>query len=592
MKNIIIGTAGHIDHGKTTLIKNLTGKDTDTLPEEKKRGITIDIGFSYLEISENKKIGIIDVPGHEKFIKNMIAGISGINYIILTVACDDGVMPQTEEHFNIAELLGIKYGVIVLTKCDLVNEEQKNLVKKEIKNLVKNSFLENAEILETSAKDKNSYEKLKNFLIKDIEKCEKEDKKSKEKDFRMYVDRAFSVKGFGTVITGTVLQGEISVGNSLYTYPLNSKVRIKSIENHGIRLEKIEEGNRCALNISDIEKENIKRGSIVSSAPDFKSSDIIDVMFEPLSNVSIKNNQKIKVYFGTREILGKIKIFTENSQFIKIDDKKIKHPAQIYLEEKAALIYKEKGIIRDSVSGKILGGVKVLNLSSEKIKQSNILYAEKLINIYKEDETFENKKDSAYLKNILENFHKFSHLERGILRAELKNKYFKDFSHKDFKKFIDENIIKNEIKSEKIYEREYLSLKDYKIKLTKDEKELKEKIFKIYKESRFIPKKQSIIEGDFLNAENFRNIHNYLYEEGMIIFLENDFYILKGFLKEAEKLIKEYLKENEKITLSEARTLLNIDRLSAVMILEKLDKLKITERNKDYRILYKGEKHD
>ena len=589
MKNIIIGTAGHIDHGKTTLIKNLTGKDTDTLPEEKKRGITIDIGFSYLEISENKKIGIIDVPGHEKFIKNMIAGISGINYIILTVACDDGVMPQTEEHFNIAELLGIKYGVIVLTKCDLVNEEQKSLVKKEIKNLVKNSFLENAEILETSAKDKNSYEKLKNFLIKDIEKCEKEDKKSEEKDFRMYVDRAFSVKGFGTVITGTVLQGEISVGNSLYTYPLNSKVRIKSIENHGIRLEKIEEGNRCALNISDIEKENVKRGSIVSSAPDFKSSDIIDVMFEPLSNVSVKNNQKIKVYFGTREILGKIKIFTENSQFIKINDKKIKHPAQIYLEEKAALIYKEKGIIRDSVSGKILGGVKVLNLSSEKIKQSNILYAEKLINIYKENETFENKKDSAYLKNILENFHKFSHLERGILRAELKNKYFKDFSHKDFKKFIDENIIKNEIKSEKIYEREYLSLKDYKIKLTKDEKELKEKIFKIYKESRFIPKKQSIIEGDFLNAENFRNIHNYLYEEGMIIFLENDFYILKGFLKEAEKLIKEYLKEHEKITLSETRTLLNIDRLSAVMILEKLDKLKITERIKDYRILYKGD---
>ena len=592
MKNIIIGTAGHIDHGKTTLIKNLTGKDTDTLPEEKKRGITIDIGFSYLEISENKKIGIIDVPGHEKFIKNMIAGISGINYIILTVACDDGVMPQTEEHFNIAELLGIKYGVIALTKCDLVNEEQKSLVKKEIKNLIKNSFLENAEILETSAKDKNSYEKLKSFLIKDIEKCEKEDKKSEEKDFRMYVDRAFSVKGFGTVITGTVLQGEISVGNSLYTYPLNSKVRIKSIENHGIRLEKIEEGNRCALNISDLEKENIKRGSIVSSAPDFKSSDIIDVMFEPLSNVSIKNNQKIKVYFGTREILGKIKIFTENSQFIKIDDKKIKHPAQIYLEEKAALIYREKGIIRDSVSGKILGGVKVLNLSSEKIKQSNILYAEKLINIYKENETFENKKDSAYLKNILENFHNSSHLERGILRAELKNKYFKDFSHKDFKKFIDENIIKNEIKSEKIYEREYISLKDYKIKLTKDEKELKEKIFKIYKESRFIPKKQSIIEGEFLNTENFRNIHNYLYEEGMIIFLENDFYILKGFLKEAEKLIKEYLKENEKITLSETRTLLNIDRLSAVMILEKLDKLKITERIKDYRILYKGDQHD
>ena len=153
MKDIVIGTAGHIDHGKTTLVKYLTGKDTDTLPEEKKRGITIDLGFSFLELLENKKIGIVDVPGHEKFIKNMTAGVSGIDYIILTVAADDGVMPQTEEHFNIIKLLGVKHGVIVLTKCDLVSSEQKEKAKENIKNLVENSFLESSEILEVSIKN-------------------------------------------------------------------------------------------------------------------------------------------------------------------------------------------------------------------------------------------------------------------------------------------------------------------------------------------------------------------------------------------------------------------------------------------------------
>ena len=173
MKNFVIGTAGHIDHGKTTLVKYLTGKDTDTLPEEKKRGITIDLGFSFLELPENKKIGIVDVPGHEKFIKNMTAGVSGIDYIILTVAADDGVMPQTEEHFNIIKLLGVKHGAVVLTKCDLASPEQKEKAKENIKNLVENSFLENSEILEVSIKNLVSYENLKNYIIKDIEKIQK-----------------------------------------------------------------------------------------------------------------------------------------------------------------------------------------------------------------------------------------------------------------------------------------------------------------------------------------------------------------------------------------------------------------------------------
>lgn len=588
MRNIVIGTAGHIDHGKTTLIKYLTGKDTDTLPEEKKRGITIDLGFSFLETSENKKVGIIDVPGHEKFIKNMTAGASGIDYIIFVVALDDGVMPQTREHFNIVKLLGIKHGIIVLTKSDLVDEKQKENVKGEIKFLVKNSFLENAKIFETSTKDINSYKSLKDFLIEDIENVEKKIENDSNKDFRMYVDRVFSVKGFGTVITGTVLQGKIKVNDFLNIYPLNRKVRVKGIENHGIKLESIESGNRCALNISNVEKDEIKRGDIVSTISSFQSSNIIDVVFEPLKDILIKNNEKIKIHFGTKEITGKIRIFTRDSILVKENEEIEKYPAQIYLDENVALIFKEYGIIRSCSPVETIGGVEFIGFSTEKKKKNDIDYAQHILNIYKGNVNNENKKDFSYLKNILEDFHEKNHLEKGILRIELKNKYFEDFSFKEFKEFINENIEKNEIKSEVILDKEYISLKEYKIKLTKEEKELKEKIFKIYKESRFIPQKESIIESNISNLENFKKVHNYLLNEGMIIYLENDFYILKGFLKEAEKQIKEYINNNGKITLLEVRNLLNIDRISAIMILEKLDRLKITERKEDYRILYKG----
>lgn len=198
----------------------------------------------------------------------MTAGVSGIDYIILTVAADDGVMPQTEEHFNIIKLLGVRHGAVVLTKCDLASPEQKEKAKENIKNLVENSFLENSEILEVSIKNLVSYENLKNYIIKDIEKIQKSENFSEDynkKDFKMYVDRSFSVKGFGTVVTGTALSGEVFINDFLYVYPKNIKVKVKGIENHSVKVEKIKAGNRCALNISGIEKDEINRGDIISS---------------------------------------------------------------------------------------------------------------------------------------------------------------------------------------------------------------------------------------------------------------------------------------------------------------------------------------
>ena len=585
MKDIVIGTAGHIDHGKTTLVKYLTGKDTDTLPEEKKRGITIDLGFSFLELSKNRKIGIVDVPGHEKFIKNMTAGVSGIDYIILTVAADDGVMPQTEEHFNIIKLLGVKHGVIVLTKCDLVSSEQKEKVKENIKSLVKNSFLESSEILEVSIKNLASYENLKNYIIKDIEKIKKSENFSEDynkKNFKMYVDRVFSVKGFGTVVTGTILSGEISVNDFLYIYPKNIKVKVKGIENHSVKVEKINAGRRCALNLSGIEKDEIKRGDIISSSDNLPSSKIIHVMFEPLKNFAVKNNEKVKMYIGTKEIKGKIRILEKNS-----DNFSEKFLAELLLDEEITAEFGELGIIRSLNPPQTAGGFKVLSLSQKKANKKDKEYVKNLISLDKNIKIQENI--NGRLIEIICNFHKNFPLKRGTLSAQLKNQYFSDLKNREFRNLIDENIKNGNLKCEKIFEKEYISIKDFKIKLNKDEKNLKEQIFKIYKRNAFNLQKKSDIKKSFQN-KNFDEIHNYLAEEGMIIFLGKDFYILKGFLKEAEKKIKEFILENEKITISQAREILNVKRAEALMILEKLDELKITKRINDYRILEKESK--
>ncbi len=580
MKNIIIGTAGHIDHGKTTLVKFLTGKNTDTLPDEKRRGITIDIGFSYLDLGNGKKAGVIDVPGHEKFIKNMTAGVSGIDYLILTAACDDGVMPQTEEHFKIAELLGIKQGIIVLTKTDLADEERIKEVREQLKNLVKNSFLENAETAEVSIKNPSSYENLKNIIIKDINSLQISERENEP--FRMYIDRCFSVKGFGTVVTGTSLAGKISVGDIINIYPLKIKSKVKGIEVHGEKRNSAEAGNRIALNLAGVEKSQINRGDIVSEEENFIESKRVDIMFTALEKISVKNNQRIRFHIGTKEVIGRIRFFGQD-----IVKEKGRYPAQLLLEENITGIYGEFGIIRNFSPLYTVGGVKILNISGEKVKRSSAEYIEKLLELDKTGKFSAQEKNilnSEYLENILEDFHEKNRLKRGVLRAELKNRYFPQENLHNFRNFIDENISLGIIKSETVLEKEYISLKNFKIKLTKEEKQLKEIIFKKYKEQIFNFEKYENIKKQTAD-KNFDIIHNYMAEENMIIFLEEDYWISRGYLAEAEKQIRDFLNKNGKITISEFRGLLGINRKSALLILEKSDSLGITERISDYRIL-------
>lgn len=624
MRNIIIGTAGHIDHGKTTIVKGLTGKDTDTLPEEKARGMTIDLGFTFFTLSNRRKVGIVDVPGHEKFIKNMAAGVTGIDLILFIIACDDGIKPQTLEHADIIKILGVKKGLILLTKRDLADEERAAQLKEDVRELFKNSHLENSKILEISIKDAQSFEKLKEVLEKEI--LEIEENRDEIKDFRLDIDKVFSIKGFGTVVTGTSKNSKISIGDTVMIYPQQKEVKIKGIENHGNKVETLEAGNRCALNINMDSKE-IKRGNIISKKDSLIISNRLDCVFTLLKRSSnFKNNQRVRINIGTEELIGRVKIFLEDE--ILSGDKKY---VQIELEKESAFSVGDIGIVRSVSPVETIGGIEIINIPKERVKRKDLKYLERLEilsskNKYKKiesivlnneniftdkesislllgekisEEEMENSQniekisDNIYvnterlenLKNkileYIEQYHEKYPLSVGIKRSELKNRFFENFSIKVYnialEYFIEKNII--EVSGE------YISKKDFKIKLNKEQKKMKEDIFSYYKKNGFTPQKIEDTVKIFKDEILFAEIHSYMLYNSFLVELAEGNFMLKGFFLESEKKIKEYLEKNRRITLAEARDLLQINRKSILLILEKLDENGITKRVGEYREL-------
>ena len=624
MRNVIIGTAGHIDHGKTTVVKGLTGQDTDTLPEEKARGMTIDLGFTFFTLSNGRKVGIVDVPGHEKFIKNMAAGVTGIDIILFVIACDDGIKPQTLEHADIINILGVKRGIILLTKRDLADENKVLELKKNVRELFKNSYLENSPILEISEKDSKSFEKLKEVLEKEILKIEED--RSENKDFRLDIDRVFSVKGFGTVVTGTSKNSRISVGDIVTVYPQMKEVKIKGIENHGNKLEILEAGNRCALNIN-IDSKEIKRGNIIAKKNSLIISNRVDCIFTLLKRSSnVKNNQRIRINIGTEELIGRVKIFLEDEIFS--GDKKF---VQIEFEKESAFSVGDIGIVRSFSPIATIGGIEIINIPKERAKRKDLKYLEKLEilsskNKYKKiesivlnsDDIFMTKEnielflgekiseteiensqniekifDDIYintdklenLKNqvleYLEQYHQKYPLAIGIKRSELKNRFFENYSIKVY------NIILEYFRKKNIIEmhEEYIFKKDFKIKLNKEQKKMKDEIFSIYKKGGFTPQKIEDISNLFKDKDFFSAVHSYMVNNSFLVELKDGNFMLKGFFMESEKKLREYLEKNRKITLGEARELFGISRKSILLILEKLDENGVTKRIDEYRIL-------
>ena len=308
LRSVIVGTAGHIDHGKSTLVEALTGVHPDRLEEEKRRGITIDLGFAFLE-ENGIRFGFVDVPGHERFVKNMLAGAWGVDVLLLVIAADEVIKPQTREHFDICRLLGVKRGVIALTKIDRVDGETQALERLEIEDFVQGSFLGNAEIVAVSAKTGEGLDRLKEALVQAARKVET---KNPQIYFRLPIDRSFSAKGFGTVITGTLVAGQIVSGQEAELLPAAKKLRIRGVQSGGKPVECANAGQRTAVNLAGIEHGEIQRGMLLAAPGRFRASRRADVRLEllPTSRV-LKHRAKVHFHAGTSETVGEVLLYEE-----------------------------------------------------------------------------------------------------------------------------------------------------------------------------------------------------------------------------------------------------------------------------------------
>lgn len=363
MKHVIIGTSGHIDHGKTTLIKALTGRETDKIDEEKKRGISINLGFTFFDLPSGKRAGIIDVPGHEKFIKNMLAGATSLDVVLLIIALDEGIMPQTKEHLEILELLEVKKCIVALTKRDLVDEEWAEMIKEDIKNYLKSTSFKDATMIEVSSKTKEGL----NELITEIDSAVEEiEQKDKEGHFRLAVDRSFSVSGFGTVATGTILSGSVKLGDLVQINPSGIEARVRNIQVHDENVEIGEAGQRCALNLSGVTKEEVTRGMVVCTANTIEPSYMVDCKFRYLKSneKNLVNRQRVRIYHGTSEIFGRI---------VLLDKEEVKPGEEVYIQLRLEReICAQKGdnlVIRNYSPMVTLGGGKIINPVAKKAKR-------------------------------------------------------------------------------------------------------------------------------------------------------------------------------------------------------------------------------
>ncbi len=355
MKNLILGTAGHIDHGKTSLVRALTGIDTDRLKEEKARGITIELGFAHLELSGDIRFGIIDVPGHEKFVRSMVAGVGGMDIVMLVIAADEGIMPQTREHMDILRLLGVKNGLVALTKCDMVDREWLDLVTEEVRDFVSGSFLENAPIVPVSSRTAEGLDALKAVLTglaNDVAE------KRREGYFRLPVDRVFTMTGFGTVVTGTLLSGEIAVGDELELLPSGREGRVRGIQAHGSKVEKGLAGQRLAVNVQGVALDEVRRGDVVVPRNLFQTTRAVDVRLDHLSTAprELKHRTSVQLHSATYEVQAQIILLDRDS--IQPGDSTY---AQLRLAEPVLLNSGDSYILRIASPATTIGGGVVLD---------------------------------------------------------------------------------------------------------------------------------------------------------------------------------------------------------------------------------------
>jgi selenocysteine-specific elongation factor len=637
--DIIVGTAGHIDHGKTALVKALTGVDADRLPEEKQRGITIDIGFAELDL-DDIKIGFVDVPGHERFVKNMLAGASGIDLVALVVAADEGVMPQTREHFEICRLLETKTGLIVLTKKDLVDEELLELVKLDVSELVENSFLENATTIAVSAKTGEGIEELRRVLR---ETAARIPVRKNESVARLPIDRSFSMKGFGAVVTGTLISGEISEADELELLPAARKVRVRGLQTHGKTVKSARAGQRTAVNLGGVEQTEIERGMVLASKDALRPTQIFDAEIEVLKDAKrfLKTRQRVRVHIGTVEALARVQVLNERGEIAAGE----KDFVQLRLEIPIVCVPNERFIVRSYSPQVTIAGGRVLDNSATKHRRKEIEGIRKYLLDLIESGEDAAKKTKLYLETFgergatfadlqaktgwrseilqkavaenvekkaiieaesffiartpfenlkaktsaeIEDFHKKEPLARGILRETLREKIFARLPLEIFKSVLTHLEKEKRIAAEK----DVVRAAEHNLELSADEKLLRERLENIYKTAKLeVPKLEDALNEAIKNTKSTREAARKVFQlflnSGEIVKITDEFYFSKTEIEGLIKKLRNFAAQSSDklIDVPRFKDIAGISRKYAIPLLEYFDRERITRRAGDKRLI-------
>ena len=631
----IIGTAGHIDHGKTSLIKALTGKDTDRLKEEKERGISIDLGFAHLALPDGSEAGIVDVPGHERFIRNMLAGAHGIDMVLFTVAADDGVMPQTEEHLDIVHLLGVRTALFVITKVDLVSEARVREVEEEIEILTFETALEGSRVAHFSAVSGEGLEKVRTGIVEILERI---DRPAPSGFFRLPVDRVFVLQGHGVIVTGTGLAGEVRTGDHVHAVPGGQKFRVRSIQVHGQSVESAGWGQRVALNLTGQDRGALERGHMICHEELTLASTRFDAHLEvrPAAAKGIKNHQRVRIHLGTAERMGKL-IFLGDIE--KVEPKETAY-CQVLLTEPLLVMRGDHFIVRDETAQKTLGGGEVVDPRARRHRRREQDVEERLRTLregdtperirgfldgdaslatgvdaicqflnLKRDETrdwlerteglrsFDSERERVYttedkwngfrerLRSALEAFHKGHPLAPGMDLEEVRARLAAGVSARLFRDLADL------LAAEGVCVRDgnHLRLPDHRVELGAREKSLSAEIAAALARNPLAPPYLKEIEKAVgVERPKLNEVIRVMERQGEVVRVTTELYYLRASIDRIKGDLYSYFETHEEMSAATFRDILQSSRKYTIPVLEHFDRTGVTMRVGDVRKLKPG----
>ena len=633
MKQIILGTAGHIDHGKTTLIKALTGTDTDRLKEEKLRGITIELGFASLDLPSGQHIGIVDVPGHEKFVKNMVAGATGIDIVVMVIAADEGVMPQTREHMEICTVLGVKYGFVVLTKTDLVDEEWLELAMEDVKDFIRGTFLEDTPVIPVSSKTGQG---IPDFIDTLDKLSAKIPDRTSSGLFRLPVDRVFTMKGFGTVITGSLISGRIQVGDTIMIYPSGITSKVRGIQVHNQSVNEAEAGMRTAINFQGLEKTSVNRGDVLANPGALTAGYMVDISLNFLSSNSkpAKNRMLVRLHTGTSEVLGNL---------ILLDKEELPPGeatvAQLRIDSPLALIKDDRFVIRSYSPVRTIGGGNILNPIPQKHKRfkpeiikglkglmdqspesvisyhvdesgyqgvvfsdlkimtglhekqlqnimQDLLSKRTVVLVDRENRTYIHKNSFDRLKeetsNFLGGYHQANPLKTGMPKEELRSKFPGLQGSKLFNLTLNQMIKDKEI----LAEENTIRLTSHTVSMGFDQVDIREKILDAYRKNGLTPPYFKELSNTLkIEGSRAKDVLMLLVDEGVIVKVKEDLYFHTQAVKELQQKLVDFLVSHEEMTTPQFKEMTGVSRKYLIPLIEYFDAQNVTIRIGDTRKL-------